>query len=194
MSAVDCDCAVHQAGIRVVRVIEAWFSPQRLVSLLFVHHSMFCSARFVHSEESIVYSFLDLTTIYTKYVRYVSSAFSAEYGSTGCGCQSCSWSAEQGTFFFSPLSPRSRFRIWSREPCSTLPFRVNPPMLHAQFESGVYPRAHLALIPSVGIGSVPSLSGHTIAYRWRSPPRVHRHRASDPQGRLINECWQVPPF
>ena len=26
--------------------------------------------------------------------------------------------------------------------------------------------------------SVPSLSGHTIAYRWRSLPRVRRHRAS----------------
>ena len=32
------------------------------------------------------------------------------------------------------------------------------------------------------IASVPSLSGHAIAYRWRSLPRVHRHRASKPQG------------
>ena len=32
------------------------------------------------------------------------------------------------------------------------------------------------------IGSVPSLSGHAIAYRWRSLPRAHRHRASKPQG------------
>ena len=32
--------------------------------------------------------------------------------------------------------------------------------------------------PSYAIGSVPSLSGHAIAYRWRSLPRVRRHRAS----------------
>ena len=30
------------------------------------------------------------------------------------------------------------------------------------------------------IGSVPSLSGHTVAYRWRSLPRVRRHRACSP--------------
>ena len=33
------------------------------------------------------------------------------------------------------------------------------------------------------IGLVPSLSGHhAIAYRWRSLPRVRRHRASKPRG------------
>ena len=32
------------------------------------------------------------------------------------------------------------------------------------------------------IGSVPSLSSHAIAYRWRSLPRVRRHGASKPQG------------
>ena len=31
------------------------------------------------------------------------------------------------------------------------------------------------------IGPVPSLSGHAITYRWRSLPRVRRHRASKPQ-------------
>ena len=31
-------------------------------------------------------------------------------------------------------------------------------------------------------GSVPSLSGHAIACRWRSLPRVRRYRASKPQG------------
>ena len=36
--------------------------------------------------------------------------------------------------------------------------------------------------PPYTIGSVPSLSGHAIAYRWRSLPRVRRHRASKPQG------------
>ena len=37
--------------------------------------------------------------------------------------------------------------------------------------------------PPYAIGSVPSLSGHAIAYRWRSLPRVRRHRASKRQGR-----------
>ena len=45
---------------------------------------------------------------------------------------------------------------------------------------------------SYAIGSVPSLSGHATAYRWRSLPRVHRHRANKPQGsseRVLS--WQV---
>ena len=42
------------------------------------------------------------------------------------------------------------------------------------------------------IGSVPSLSGHAIAYRWRSLPRVRRHRASKPQGSSKRVLpWQV---
>ena len=46
--------------------------------------------------------------------------------------------------------------------------------------------------PAYAIRSVPSLSGHAIAYRWRSLPRVHRRRASKPQGsskRMLP--WQV---
>ena len=46
--------------------------------------------------------------------------------------------------------------------------------------------------PPYAIGSIPSLSGHAIAYRWRSLPRVHRHRASKPQGsseRVL--LWQI---
>ena len=46
--------------------------------------------------------------------------------------------------------------------------------------------------PPYAIGSVPSLSGHAIAYRWRSLPRVRRHRASKPQGsseRVL--LWQI---
>ena len=37
-------------------------------------------------------------------------------------------------------------------------------------------------------GSVPSSSGHANAYRWRSLPRVRRHRASSPQGSSGNGC------
>ena len=48
--------------------------------------------------------------------------------------------------------------------------------------------------PSYTIGSVPSLSVHAIAYRWRSLPRVrwYRDRDSKPQGsseRVL--AWQV---
>ena len=46
--------------------------------------------------------------------------------------------------------------------------------------------------PPDAIGSVPSLSGHAIAYRWRSLPRVRRHRASKPQGSSERVLpWQI---
>ena len=45
-----------------------------------------------------------------------------------------------------------------------------------EFGGGVH-----SFIPSADIGSVPSFLGHTIAYRWRSAPRVRRHRTSSPR-------------
>ena len=46
--------------------------------------------------------------------------------------------------------------------------------------------------PPYAIGSVPSLSGHAIPYRWRSLPRVRRHGASKPQGSSERVLpWQV---
>ena len=46
--------------------------------------------------------------------------------------------------------------------------------------------------PPYAIGSVPSLSGRAIAYRWRLLPRVRRHRASKPQGSSERVLpWQV---
>ena len=46
--------------------------------------------------------------------------------------------------------------------------------------------------PPYAIGSVPSLSGHVIAYRWGSLPRVRRHRASKPQGSSERVLpWQI---
>ena len=46
--------------------------------------------------------------------------------------------------------------------------------------------------PPYAIGSVPSLSGHAIAYRWRSLPRVRRHRACKPQGSSERVLpWQI---
>ena len=46
--------------------------------------------------------------------------------------------------------------------------------------------------PPYAIGPVPSLSGHAFAHRWGSLPRVHRHRASKPQGSSERVLpWQV---
>ena len=63
--------------------------------------------------------------------------------------------------------------------------------LRTQVESGAYLRdssqvprrsPYVYFKPTYVIGSVPSFSGHAIWYRWRSLPRVRRHRASKPQG------------
>ena len=109
-----------------------------------------------------------------------------------------SWSAERGTCFF---RPRSRLRIGLARPvrrfrfasaCSFSTLRLNlvftrgiPPA----FRGGVI--VHLLIIPPTTIGPVPSLSGHASAYRWRSPPRVRRHRASTPQCFSSNGCCLV---
>ena len=46
--------------------------------------------------------------------------------------------------------------------------------------------------PPYAIGSVPNLSGHAVAYRWRSLPRVRWHRASKPQGSSERVLpWQI---
>ena len=53
-------------------------------------------------------------------------------------------------------------------------------------------RPLIYLIPPYAIESVPSLSGHAIAYRWRSLPRVRRHRASKHRGNPERVLpWQV---
>ena len=74
-----------------------------------------------------------------------------------------------------------------------------PAHLHTQAEHGAYlrdssqvprRRPFIYLKPPYAIGSVPSLSGHAIAHRWRSLPRVRRHRASKPQG----SSKRVPPW
>ena len=71
------------------------------------------------------------------------------------------------------------------------PVRRQLAHLHTQAESGAYlrdsswvpqRRPFRYLKPPYAIGSVPSLWGHAIAYRWRSLPRVRSHRASKPQG------------
>ena len=78
----------------------------------------------------------------------------------------------------------------SRDGFGSLVLR-QPAHLHAQAESGAYlrdssrvprRRPYIYLKPPYAIRSVTSLSGHAIAYRWRSLPRVRRHRVSKPQG------------
>ena len=81
------------------------------------------------------------------------------------------------------------------------PVPHQPAHLHTQAESGAYLRDSSRVLrrrlfsnfkPPYTNGSVPSLSGHAIAYRWRSLPRVRRHRASKPQGSSKRVLpWQV---
>ena len=79
------------------------------------------------------------------------------------------------------------------------PVPRQPAHLQTQAESGAYlldssrvPRRRPFMKPPYAIGSVPSLSGHAIAYRWRSLPRVRRHRASKHQGSSERVLpWQV---
>ena len=79
------------------------------------------------------------------------------------------------------------------------PVPRQPAHLHTQAEYGAYlrdssrvPRRRPFMKPPYAIGSVPSLSGHPIAYRWRPLPRVRQHRASKPQGSSERVLpWQV---
>ena len=97
-----------------------------------------------------------------------------------------------------PLSPCVPESLASRDVFSR-PVTHQPAHLHTLDDSGAYlrdssrvPRRHPLMKPPYAIGSVPSLSGHAIAYRWRSLPRVRRHRASKLQGsseRVLR--WQV---
>ena len=97
-----------------------------------------------------------------------------------------------------PLSPCVPENLVSRDGFSR-PVPRRPAHLHTQAEYGAYlrdssrvPRRRPFMKPPYAIGSVPSLSGHAIAYRWRSLPRVRRHRASKPQGSSERVLpWQV---
>ena len=97
-----------------------------------------------------------------------------------------------------PLSPCVPENLVSRDGFSR-PVPRQPAHLHTQAESGAYlrdssrvPRRRPFMKTPYAIGSVPSLSGHAIAYRWRSLPRVRRHRASKPQGSSERVLpWQI---
>ena len=122
---------------------------------------------------------------------YVLPALSAEYGLTGYGCQSCSSSTEQRKRVL-PCC-RMRLRIWSPDLGSAVPSRVSPLILHTYYaEPGDYSRDFCRFpprcphIPSNAFGSVPRVSGHAAAYRWRSLPRIRRYWASSTQASLTN--------
>ena len=94
--------------------------------------------------------------------------------------------------FLSPFSPekldsRNGFsRPIPRQPAhSTHSVRPNLVLTH---EIPPYFRGSVHLFkPPYAIGPVPNLSGQAVvAYRWRSLPRVRRHRASSPQGSSRN--------
>ena len=97
-----------------------------------------------------------------------------------------------------PLSPCVPENLVSRDGFSR-PVPRQPAHLHTQAESGAYlrdssrvPRRLPFIKPPYAIGSVPSLWGRAIAYRWRSLPRVRRHRASKPQGSSERVLpWQI---
>ena len=97
-----------------------------------------------------------------------------------------------------PLSPCAPENLVSRDGFSR-PVQRQPAHLHTKAESGAYlrdssrvPRRLPFMKPPYAIGSVPSLSGHANAYRWRSLPRVRRHRASKPQGSSERVLpWQI---
>ena len=96
--------------------------------------------------------------------------------------------------------PRLRLKIWPRETGSAVPSRGSLLIsIHTQTGSGAYlrdssrvPRRRPLMKPPYPIGPFPSLSGHGFAYRWRSPPRVRRHRVSKTQGSSERVLpWQV---
>ena len=99
-----------------------------------------------------------------------------------------------------PLAPYAPENLVSRDMFGR-PVPRQPAHLHTQAESGAYlrdssrvprRRPFIYLKPPYAIGSVPSLSGHAIAYRWRSLPGVRRHRASKPQDNSERVLpWQV---
>ena len=83
--------------------------PSR-ISLLILHTQAEC--------DSIIWSFITFSRV--------------QYGSTGYGCQSNSWSADQEKRSFSLLSPFA--------PSLAVPSRVGLLILHTQAESGAYSR------------------------------------------------------
>ena len=95
-------------------------------------------------------------------VYIIWSSLSAEYRSTGYGCETCSRSAEQEKCYFP--CPRSRRRILSRETGLGVLSRVNPIILHTQAESSAYSRYSSRLPRRIDINRH-TPSGRSRVYR-----------------------------
>ena len=133
--------------------------------------------------------FVTKTSVYVcMYVcMYVWSSHITEYGSTRKVANPARGQLNRENNI--PLSTCVPEHLASRDGFSP-PVPRQPANLHTQAESGAnnlrdssrVPRRRPFMKPQYAIGSVPRLSGHALAYRWRSLPRVRRHRASKPQG------------
>ena len=93
-------------------------------------------------------------------VNEVWSLHIVEYVSTEYGCQSCSWSAEQGNYNF-PYCPRSCRRNWYRETDSAVPSRVGL-FINTQTESGAYSRATLLPTTMTMKASIHAVGRHHV--------------------------------
>ena len=101
-----------------------------------------------------------------------------------------SWTGELN-FSLSPFAP---VNLVLETGSDVAPSRVSLLILHTQAEFGAYSRDPCRFprrrpsMSSTATGSVPSLSGHTVAYRRRSLLRARRRRASSPQRSSSNGC------
>ena len=93
---------------------------------------------------------------------------------------------------YSPV-PCTPLEIWSRETDSSFTSRVSLLILHTRAESGAYSRDSSRCPrrrPFIYLNRHTPLGQSRVyrVYRWRSLPRVRRHRASSPQGSSSNGC------
>ena len=118
-------------------------------------------------------------------------------------CHSCSRSTEQGkkNISLSTLAPEN---LVSQDGFGR-PVPRQPAHLHTQAESGAYTylrdSSRSSAAASIYLFKTAKLrhrfgpeyiGSHALAYRWRSLPRVRRHRASKPQGSSKQVLpWQV---
>ena len=121
-----------------------------------------------------------ITTFLIMYVWMVTHVARQEYIFIWInrGYQSCTWSAEQGKLIFPCPRSFAPENLASRDGYGS-PVPRQPAHLHTQAESAAYlrdssrvprRRPFIYFEPPYAIGSVPSLSDHATAYRWRSLP------------------------
>ena len=92
--------------------------------------------------------------------------------------------------------PRSRPRIWFRETGLAVPSLASLLILYTNAESGAYsryssqvPRRPYIFASTTHHRVSPEFTGHAVACRLRSLPRVRWHRARSPQGSSSKVCY-----